>query len=473
MARLPEPGGDAGNWGEILNDFLRQEHNDDGSLKHVARPSDLTKENVGLGNVANLAPEDLPVSSAALLALQERDREIARITRGNRTVVAIGDSITSTGNLDRNYVNHARRYLDGIVDVGAKFAGGGYRVEQIEDTFLPNVLMMDPTPSYCVVLAGTNNLSNEDAPTIFGRLRRIYDALAMAGITPVVCALTPRNEGSAKPVVHQLRQLLGMYALSQGYPFCDFPAVTMDPDSGGWLSGYNLDSTHPDLLGALAMGKQLAGVLQAAARYPEPPLALTDDDSTNLFRWPVFGTSLQVDAFGLPRDGDGRRGLYANMGDTSDWSFTYEADPGNVVGRWLKIEHTASVVGNSLALYTKGGNYPANPGDLFAYGFKYQIVQPGPLDASPLTIGLQEAVSPYAGLQATGLASTGTGQYTSVLPLVGELDTGIRTFYMEGRVPVSNTTNQLRLGITSDIAVGGIIRIGQITIRNLTQLGLD
>lgn len=33
MARLPEPGGDAGNWGEILNDFLRQEHRDDGSLK--------------------------------------------------------------------------------------------------------------------------------------------------------------------------------------------------------------------------------------------------------------------------------------------------------------------------------------------------------------------------------------------------------------------------------------------------------
>jgi len=34
--RLPKPGGDAGNWGEILNDFLRQEHHDDGSLKKAA-----------------------------------------------------------------------------------------------------------------------------------------------------------------------------------------------------------------------------------------------------------------------------------------------------------------------------------------------------------------------------------------------------------------------------------------------------
>ncbi|MFZ1812571.1 MAG: hypothetical protein WAU02_03585 [Candidatus Saccharimonadales bacterium] len=33
MARLPKPGGDAGNWGEILNDFLSQTHNLDGSLK--------------------------------------------------------------------------------------------------------------------------------------------------------------------------------------------------------------------------------------------------------------------------------------------------------------------------------------------------------------------------------------------------------------------------------------------------------
>src|SRR5664280_1437005 len=33
MARLPTPGGDDGNWGTILNDFLSQEHNADGSLK--------------------------------------------------------------------------------------------------------------------------------------------------------------------------------------------------------------------------------------------------------------------------------------------------------------------------------------------------------------------------------------------------------------------------------------------------------
>ena len=36
MARLPTPGGDDGNWGDILNDFLDVAHNTDGTLKSSA-----------------------------------------------------------------------------------------------------------------------------------------------------------------------------------------------------------------------------------------------------------------------------------------------------------------------------------------------------------------------------------------------------------------------------------------------------
>ncbi|HEV7454920.1 MAG TPA: hypothetical protein VGO07_06710, partial [Candidatus Saccharimonadales bacterium] len=35
MSRLPTPGSDDDSWGEILNDFLRVEHNKDGTLKIV------------------------------------------------------------------------------------------------------------------------------------------------------------------------------------------------------------------------------------------------------------------------------------------------------------------------------------------------------------------------------------------------------------------------------------------------------
>lgn len=38
MPRLPQPGGDEGNWGTILNDFLAQAHKADGTLKDDSVP---------------------------------------------------------------------------------------------------------------------------------------------------------------------------------------------------------------------------------------------------------------------------------------------------------------------------------------------------------------------------------------------------------------------------------------------------
>ncbi len=44
MPRLPIPGSDAGNWGKILNDYLSQAHNPDGSLKPTAIQNDAITE---------------------------------------------------------------------------------------------------------------------------------------------------------------------------------------------------------------------------------------------------------------------------------------------------------------------------------------------------------------------------------------------------------------------------------------------
>lgn len=39
MARLPTPGSDGGNWGNILNEYLSVSHNPDGSIKTSVIPS--------------------------------------------------------------------------------------------------------------------------------------------------------------------------------------------------------------------------------------------------------------------------------------------------------------------------------------------------------------------------------------------------------------------------------------------------
>lgn len=78
MARLPKVGGDRGNWGVILNEYLSQAHDDDGTLKdnsvtsNTIAPGAVTKSTVGLSNVNNTSDEDKPVSTAAQSALDAK-----------------------------------------------------------------------------------------------------------------------------------------------------------------------------------------------------------------------------------------------------------------------------------------------------------------------------------------------------------------------------------------------------------------
>lgn len=78
-ARLPTPGGDAGNWGKILNDYLRVEHNADGSLKNVARPDDLEAkaDKTELSSKANIADLGTAASQdAEAFASAEQGRKV-------------------------------------------------------------------------------------------------------------------------------------------------------------------------------------------------------------------------------------------------------------------------------------------------------------------------------------------------------------------------------------------------------------
>lgn len=144
MARLPQPGGDSGSWGDILNDFLAQSHKQNGTFKdnsvtsnvlapnsvtNTALASDsvnasiivdgsitealldsavqsklnatapvtsvssrtgdvtLTKSDVGLSNADNTSDEAKPISTAVQTALSQKaaDSSVVHLT-GNETV---------------------------------------------------------------------------------------------------------------------------------------------------------------------------------------------------------------------------------------------------------------------------------------------------------------------------------------------------------------------------------------------------
>lgn len=82
MARLPTPGSDNNQWGDILNEYLLVAHTDSGSIRPEAVPVEsvsgktgavtLARDDVGLGQVDNTSDDDKPVSTAAQAALDQR-----------------------------------------------------------------------------------------------------------------------------------------------------------------------------------------------------------------------------------------------------------------------------------------------------------------------------------------------------------------------------------------------------------------
>ncbi|HSW81193.1 MAG TPA: hypothetical protein VLG40_02245 [Candidatus Saccharimonas sp.] len=94
MARLPQPGGDINTWGDVLNTYLLQQHNTDGThnvgdmlhapaqigLLLASNPAmtngigwkSLTKTDVGLSNVDNTADNVKPISALQQAALDTK-----------------------------------------------------------------------------------------------------------------------------------------------------------------------------------------------------------------------------------------------------------------------------------------------------------------------------------------------------------------------------------------------------------------
>ena len=93
MARLPTVGGDAGNWGEILNDYLLQSHDAEGSLRSNSVGAPQLKNQ----SVANAALADGTIAEAKLSsAVQTKLNAATTIANGSVTTSKLADgSVTN------------------------------------------------------------------------------------------------------------------------------------------------------------------------------------------------------------------------------------------------------------------------------------------------------------------------------------------------------------------------------------------
>jgi hypothetical protein len=155
MARLPQVGGDNGDWGEILNDFLSQAHDTDGTLKDGS----VTVNNIADGavtgvKIANATIADANISNSAaiakskLAALNIGDSDINTISPSKVTgtaVITTDSRLSDTRTPTDNSVTSAK-IVDGTIVSGDISATAGITKTQlaaaVQNTLVPDVYDM-------------------------------------------------------------------------------------------------------------------------------------------------------------------------------------------------------------------------------------------------------------------------------------------------------------------------------------------
>jgi hypothetical protein len=128
MARLPEPNGDSGVWGSVLNDFLTVSHNADGTLKPVA-VADGGVTNVKVAANAAIDQSKINGLTASLAAKADASTTAAAINAkadaGHTHTIAQVNGLQAALDSKQNTGSGSPSTLDGLTDVDTTDAVDG------------------------------------------------------------------------------------------------------------------------------------------------------------------------------------------------------------------------------------------------------------------------------------------------------------------------------------------------------------
>jgi lysophospholipase L1-like esterase len=161
----------------------------------------------------------------------------------------------------------------------------GAQNSQILATCVPQAITAQPNAAllYCSL----NDLAQSFTPAqMLASTQAIYNALIAGGIkTVIIQAPGPRNVAAGGGVGYFAKQqsliaLLQSWTSSNGIPFVDVNSAIQDPVTGDWKTGYTLDGTHPNTVGAQYAGFALASWMET--NMPLSPEPFTFDRANTL-----------------------------------------------------------------------------------------------------------------------------------------------------------------------------------------------
>ncbi len=472
--RLPTPDGDAGNWGTILNEYLRQSHHDDGTISKVdgnfakvqlrrataaqwtaVNPilaageigfeADTQKRKVGDGIQAwnDLAYELTQAEANGLYATAAQGElantavqpsDIATISPGNR-LVALGDSIT------RGYGSHLSLAMAITSASGGRIATLNNAGVNSDTTtmmfarFASDVVAYHP--DVCLITGGSNDITSGAAVAAMDGLIALYNACEAAGIKPIAALIPPRPTHASK--VAELNRLILDYASAHAIPIVDFYTLLVNPLTDAQDAIYLADGVHPNTAGTLAMGEAAWNVLKDVMNATQPLLVRSNSDPQNLL---VNGLLIgDSNNDGIP-DGWTKTGS-----GTTAYALMVATKP--AVGNLLVATTTAA--GNNVFRQTLPGE-SWTPGDLLEFAFRID----SNLEGTGVKVGINLSV---------------IGVETHYLMNFNDTRISDGVIVYQYRVPGS--PSGIVLQIAGSGTGAGTYSVSQISVRNLTTLGLD
>jgi len=365
--------------------------------------------------------------------------------RGGNRVIGLGDSITESGSgywrLSTIFSNSRLLYA-GNAGVGGEYA------DAILARVDSDVLALTPRPDYCIVLSGTNSIA-DSAFTPAGVAQTVEDTwrrLRGSGVQPIACTIPPRN--AVDPArVQTLNRLLSYRAERLGLPVLDFYRLLVDPSTGDYLSSYTSDGTHPTIAGYRVMGQLVADQIAPFLPPAFPYLTSEITDAVNLLTNGVFVGDSNAD--GVANNWS----LAAAAGDTTP-SLVSDA---TIKGNWQRLTTTASAGQRyfSQTVNMSGGNFAV--GDRVAFA--------GRIRTTNLESGNMGVI-----LRLTFYSNSTIIEQNSIIENVPVDIPNGGVFYEEYDVPVGTTKIQVLMSNGSSGT--GVVEFAQMTVVNLTTLGL-
>lgn len=250
MARLPQPGGDDGNWGNVLNDYLAQAHKNDGQIKDNAVSE------------SALAPDSISRSKLKPSVRSELDSYLDQTEVDARVASILGDEYVRTSSRIIDVRDHGA-IGDGVADDSIAITLAAAAVANGTTLYFPSgtyrFAQQNPASKAAVTLTGlsyVNIVMDAGAVLLMDNLDAnglgTSDGIRIVGAGKYINLINTTVQWKTNPSDRSRGD--GLYIL--GYPSDGAPAVGWHASTGTlqYISIINHRTLNAPQTGAVIMG---------------------------------------------------------------------------------------------------------------------------------------------------------------------------------------------------------------------------